>query len=80
MNGPAIEPVEVDEFLIGPGEGYDARVRIKQPGSYTLHAVTQMGDAQALAVIHTRGVTAKANTTIPKPAKARSGAGDASRD
>ena len=43
VNGPAVEPVLVDEFLIGPGEGYDARVRIKKSGSYTLHAVTQEG-------------------------------------
>ncbi|MEE2679310.1 MAG: multicopper oxidase domain-containing protein [Myxococcota bacterium] len=69
VNGPAVEPVEVDEFLIGPGEGYDARVRIEKPGSYTLHAVTQAGDAQALGVIHTRGVAPTPNRSIPKPAE-----------
>jgi len=69
VNGPAIEVVEVDEFLIGPGEVYDARIRIEKPGSYTLHAVTQAGDAQALGVIHTPGVAPKANTAMPKPAK-----------
>ncbi len=69
VNGPAVEPVAVDEFLIGPGEGYDARIRIKKPGSYTLHAVTQAGDAQALGVIHTPGVKPSPNTSIPKPAK-----------
>ncbi len=69
VNGPAVMPVSVDEFLIGPGEGYDARVRIEKEGSYTLHAVTQAGDAQAVGVIHTPGVTPKPNLTIPKPAK-----------
>ena len=69
VNGPAVEPVEVDEFLIGPGEGYDARIRLKKAGSYTLHAVTQAGDAQAIGVIHTPGVAPKANRSIPKPAK-----------
>ncbi len=67
VNGPAVEPVLVDEFLIGPGEGYDARVRIKQSGSYTLHAVTQEGDAQVVGVIHTPGALKKPNLDIPKP-------------
>jgi FtsP/CotA-like multicopper oxidase with cupredoxin domain len=69
VNGPAVEPVEVDEFLIGPGEGYDARVRIQKPGSYTLHAVTQAGDDQAIGVLHTPGVAPRPNRSIPKPAK-----------
>ncbi|MEC7582967.1 MAG: multicopper oxidase domain-containing protein, partial [Planctomycetota bacterium] len=69
VNGPAVEPVVVDEFLIGPGEGYDARVRIEKPGSYTLHAVTQAGDAQAVGVIHTPGAAKAPNMAIPKPGK-----------
>ena len=69
VNGPAVKPVIVDEFLIGPGEGYDARVHIKKPGSYTLHAVTQSGNAQVVGVIHTPGNKKKANMLIPREGK-----------
>lgn len=37
-DGQRVEPVEVDEFRIGPGETYDVIVRMPDDGAYTIYA------------------------------------------
>lgn len=64
-DGLAVEPVMVDHLLIGMGETYDAVIKIAGPGSYTLHAVAMDGSGQALGVLHTPGVAAQPNGTMP---------------
>jgi FtsP/CotA-like multicopper oxidase with cupredoxin domain len=64
-DGPAVRPVTVDHLLMGMGEVYDAVVRIRGRGSYTLHAVAQDGSGQAIGVLHTPEVEPQPNRAMP---------------
>lgn len=55
-DGFAVEPVDVDAFVIGMGERYDVTVDIKS-GTWPLIAIAEGKDARAAAVIHTRGAS-----------------------
>ena len=65
-DGLAVQPVDVDQLLMGMGETYDVVVQLPTAGSYTLHAVAMDGSGQALAVLHTPNTTPIANTQLPK--------------
>jgi FtsP/CotA-like multicopper oxidase with cupredoxin domain len=67
-DGLAVEPVTVDELLMGMAEGYDVIVSLARPGSYTLHAVAQDGSGQAIGVLHTPDVPPAPNLAMPPPA------------
>lgn len=67
-DGLAVQPVTVDEILMGMGETYDVVVKIARAGSFTLHAVAQDGSGQAIGVLHTSGVTPSPATAMPPPA------------
>jgi FtsP/CotA-like multicopper oxidase with cupredoxin domain len=56
-DGFAVEPIDVDAFVIGMGERYDVTVDI-EPGAWPLVALAEGKDARAAAVIRTRGTTA----------------------
>jgi FtsP/CotA-like multicopper oxidase with cupredoxin domain len=68
-DGLAVQPVEVDEILMGMGETYDVVVRLAKPGSWTLHAVAQDGSGQAIGVLHTAGSAPTPNVSMPAPGK-----------
>ena len=68
-DGIAVEPVTVDEILMGMGETYDVVVRVAQAGRFTLHAVAQDGSGQAIGVLHTPGVAPEPATEMPSPGK-----------
>jgi FtsP/CotA-like multicopper oxidase with cupredoxin domain len=65
-DGIAVEPIEVDQILMGMAESYDAVVALSGSGSYTLHAVAQDGSGQAVGVLHTPDVEPQANLEMPK--------------
>jgi FtsP/CotA-like multicopper oxidase with cupredoxin domain len=65
-DGLAVEPVVVDQILMGMAECYDVVVTLAKPGSYTLHAVAQDGSGQAIGVLHTPDVEPAPNRTMPK--------------
>jgi FtsP/CotA-like multicopper oxidase with cupredoxin domain len=64
-DGLAVQPVEVDQLLIGMGETYDLLVTFAGPGSATLHAVAQDGSGQAIGVLHAPDAAPQANTAMP---------------
>jgi FtsP/CotA-like multicopper oxidase with cupredoxin domain len=64
-DGLAVQPVEVDQLLIGMGETYDLLVALARPGSATLHAVAQDGSGQAIGVLHTPDAPPQPNTAMP---------------
>ncbi len=66
-DGLAVQPVVVDEVLMGMAECYDAVVRLSESGSYTLRAISQSGSGQAIGVLHTPDVKPAANLDLPKP-------------
>lgn len=66
-DGLAVQPVVVDEILMGMGETYDVVVKVARAGSFTLHAVAQDGSGQAVGVLHTPGVAASPSTEMPPP-------------
>ncbi|MEW6268328.1 MAG: multicopper oxidase domain-containing protein [Thermodesulfobacteriota bacterium] len=67
-DGLAVEPVEVDQLLMGMAECYDVVVQLAKPGSYTLHAVAQDGSGQAIGVLHTPDAKPEPNRTMPPAA------------
>jgi FtsP/CotA-like multicopper oxidase with cupredoxin domain len=64
-DGDPIEPITVDNLVIGTSERYDALVTLPESGSYTLHAAALGDDKQALGVLHTPDVTPSANRNRP---------------
>ena len=66
-DGLAVQPVVVDEILMGMGETYDVVVRVAKAGSFTLHAVAQDGSGQAVGVLHTPGVAPAPSMGLPPP-------------
>lgn len=66
-DGLAVQPVVVDEILMGMGETYDVVVELARAGSFTLHAVAQDGSGQAVGVLHTPGVAASPAPEMPPP-------------
>lgn len=65
-DGPAVQPVEVDNMLIGMAETYDAIVTMGPSGSYTIRAEAQDGSGQAIGILHTPDATPKADLGKPK--------------
>ena len=65
-DGLAVQPFEVDHFLIGMGECYDVIVTLGQSGSYTLRAAAQDGSGQAIGVLHTADVKPRPDLTKPR--------------
>lgn len=64
-DGLAVQQVEVDNMLLGVGECYDVLVTLKESGSFNLHAEAQDGSGQAIGILHTPDVKAKANLSKP---------------
>lgn len=65
-DGLAVQHVEVDHFLFGMGETYDALVTVGKSGSFTIRAEAQDGSGQAIGILHTPDVKPKAELTLPK--------------
>ena len=65
-DGDRIEPLEVDNLVIGTAQRYDALVTLPESGSYTLHAAVLGDDKQALGVLHTPDVMPSANQERPR--------------
>lgn len=68
-DGLAVQPVVVDEILMGMGETYDVVVKVAKAGSFTLHAVAQDGSGQAVGVLYTPGVAPSAAKEMPPAGK-----------
>lgn len=60
-DGLAVQKIDVDNFMFGMGECYDALVTVKQSGSFTIRAEAQDGSGQAIGIMHTPDVKPKAN-------------------
>ena len=65
-DGDPVEPVVVDNLVIGTAQRYDVLVTLPESGSYTLHATALGDDKQALGVLHTPDVAPAANAERPK--------------
>lgn len=65
-DGDPVEPLVVDNLVIGTAQRYDVLVTLPESGSYTLHAAA-LGDArQAIGVLHTPDVAPSANRARPR--------------
>jgi multicopper oxidase len=58
-DGFPIEPLDVDNLVIGTAQRYDVIVAIPESGSYTIHAAALGDDQQALGILHTPDVEPK---------------------
>jgi FtsP/CotA-like multicopper oxidase with cupredoxin domain len=65
-DGDPVEPLVVDNLVIGTAQRYDVLVSLPASGSYTLHAAALGDDKQALGVLHTPDVTPSANRDRPR--------------
>ncbi len=65
-DGDPVEPVVVDNLMIGTAQRYDVLVSLPESGSYTLHAAALGDDKQALGVLHTPDVAPVASRDRPK--------------
>ena len=65
-DGEDVEPVTVDNLVVGTAERYDVLVTLPESGSYTLHAAALGDNTQVVGVLHTQDVAAKANLERPK--------------
>ncbi|HZA68026.1 MAG TPA: multicopper oxidase family protein [Geminicoccaceae bacterium] len=64
-DGDPVEPLVVDNLVIGTAQRYDVLVTLPGSGSYTLHAAALGDDKQAIGVLHTPDVKASANRDRP---------------
>jgi FtsP/CotA-like multicopper oxidase with cupredoxin domain len=64
-DGDPVEPMVVDNLVIGTAQRYDVLVTLPESGSYTVHAAALGDDKQALGVLHTPDVTPSANRDRP---------------
>jgi len=64
-DGLAVRPVEVDHFLFGMGECYDALVTVRETGHFTIRAEAQDGSGQAIGVLHSPDVKPTADLSRP---------------
>ena len=55
-DGDPVEPLVVNNLVIGTAQRYDVLVTLPESGSYTLHAAALGDDKQALGVLHTPDV------------------------
>lgn len=65
-DGEDVEPVMVDNLMVGTAERYDVLVTLPESGSYTLHAAALGDDKQVVGILHTEDAAAKANMARPK--------------
>ena len=65
-DGDPIEPVVVENSMIGTAQRYDVLVALPESGSNTVHAAALGDDKQALGVLHTPDVAPAANGERPK--------------
>ena len=64
-DGQPVEPVRGQNIVIGTAERYDFLVTLKESGSFTLHAAALGSTRQAVGVVHTRDVPARASRKSP---------------
>lgn len=64
-DGDPVEPLVVDNLVIGTAQRYDVLVTLPESGSYTLHAAALGDDKQAIGVLHTPDVAPAANHERP---------------
>ncbi len=64
-DGQPVEKVSGDNIVIGTAERYDFLVTLKESGSFTLHAAALGSTKQAIGVVHTRDVPARASRKRP---------------
>ena len=60
-DGDPVEPLVVDNLVIGTAQRYDVLVTLPESGGCTLHAAALGDDKQALGVLHTPDVAPAAN-------------------
>jgi FtsP/CotA-like multicopper oxidase with cupredoxin domain len=60
-DGDPVEPLVVDNLVIGTAQRYDVLVTLPEGGSYTLHAAALGDDKQAIGVLHTPDAAPAAN-------------------
>jgi FtsP/CotA-like multicopper oxidase with cupredoxin domain len=65
-DGDPVEPLMVDNLVIGTAQRYDVLVTLPESGSYTLHAAALGDDKQAIGVLHTPDVAPVANGQRPQ--------------
>ena len=65
-DGDPVEPLVVDNLVIGTAQRYDVLVTLPESGSYTLHAAALGDDKQAVGVLHTPDVAPAANGERPQ--------------
>jgi FtsP/CotA-like multicopper oxidase with cupredoxin domain len=65
-DGREVEPLEVDDVVLAPGERYDVLVRITGAGSFTLRAAALGASGGAVGVLHTPGVRPVVSTRPPR--------------
>lgn len=65
-DGQPVQPVEVDNLLIGMGETYDVFVRLNVSGSFTVRGEAQNGSGQAIGILRTADTPAKATLSKPR--------------
>lgn len=64
-DGLAVQPVEIDNLLVGMGETYDVMVTVRETGSFTIRAMAQDGSGQAIGVLHTPDVQPQVDVSKP---------------
>ncbi|HEY8513982.1 MAG TPA: multicopper oxidase family protein [Candidatus Binatia bacterium] len=65
-DGRAVEPVEVDDLVLGTGERYDVILTMGAAGSYSLRAAALGAPGGAIGVLHTPGVRPVVSTRPPR--------------
>jgi len=65
-DGRDVEPVEVDDLVLAPGERYDVLLTIGEAGTYTLRAAALGASGGAVGVLHTPGVRPVVSTRPPR--------------
>jgi len=65
-DGERVQPVTVDDLVIGTAQRYDVLVTLPGSGSHTLHAAALGDSQQAIGVLHTTDAAPVANRQRPR--------------
>ncbi len=60
-DGQLVDPMSVDNLVIGTAERYDVLISVGKPGSFTLHAAALGTSQQVVGIIHTANSAPKPN-------------------
>ncbi len=65
-DGQDVEPLTLNNLVVGAAERYDVVITVKQSGSFTLHAAALGTNQQVVGVIHTADAAPKTNMKSPE--------------